>query len=239
MARWRGGVASLLLTFLLTGAVRADVTQLIVEGRYVSAYEQALERAEGEERREARAAMLVQAATAANLQATYHETEPVARSAWFARAAEAAQQAVELDPQNAEAHFQLARALGQRAAYLNLTQQLSLVNHVRSLLQRTLELEPDHAEARMALALWHLELAKSGMGWLYGARMEAVRPLFEEALALEPERLSVRVEYGATLERLGDTDAAREAYQAALAVEPQSAQDRYEQERALERLEAL
>lgn len=239
MARWRGGVVLMLLTLLLTGAVRADVAQLIVEGSYVPAYEQALERAEGEEGREARAAALVQAATAANLQATYHETEGEARSRWFARAADAAQQALELDPQSAEAHFQLARALGQRAAYLDLTQKLSLVTRVRGLLQRTLELEPDHAEARMALALWHLELAKSGMGWLYGARMEAVKPLFEEALELEPERLSVRVEYAATLERLGDLAAAREAYQAALAVEPQSAQDRYEQERALERLEAL
>ncbi len=212
----------LTLVFVLVLAhVLANPAELLKKGAFENAYEEALVFED-----------YVLAARAASFVAIYRATDDRDRAAWFARAEKAARQAIQQDPSNPEAHFELARALGRLAQYRGILQSLSLASAVRDELKKTLKLKPDHAGALVALALWHLELSQKGVGWLYGADAGQVIPLFEKAIRLEPEAIIHRVEYAKALLRLGKKAAARKQLEVALKLEPKDARDRLEQARA-------
>ncbi|AEB10852.1 tetratricopeptide repeat protein [Marinithermus hydrothermalis] len=216
---------------ILCGLVWAQPKALIAEGRFQEAYAQALEANT--------AKSLALAAQAASFQAIYLAENDAEREMWFSRAEQAARRAIELDPNYAEGYFELGRALGRLAQYRGILQSLFLASEVRNVLNKTLELDPQHAGARTALALWNLELAQRGVGFLYGARMDRVIPLFEEAIALEPEVIIHRVEYAEALSRMNRTEQARAQLEAALSLPAQSARDRFDQERARRMLAEL
>ncbi len=211
----------ILAAVLLLGLAFADPGALLQAGEFENAYEEALVYED-----------YVLAARAASFVALYRAKDDRARSTWFSRAEKAARQAIQRDPNNPEAHFELARALGRLAQYRGILQSLSLAAAVRDELKKTLKLKPDHAGALVALALWHLELSQKGVGWLYGADAGQVIPLFEKAIRLEPEAIIHRVEYAKALLRLGKKAEARKQLEVALKLEPKDARDRLEQERA-------
>ncbi len=161
------------------------------------------------------------------------------RSAWFARAEAAAKRAIQAEPKNPEAYFELARALGRLAQYRGILQSLSLAAGVRDNLKKALALKPDYASALVALAIWHLELSQKGVGWLYGADAGKVIPLFERAIELEPDRIIHRYEYARALYRLGKRREALKQLEIALSLPPRDARDEYVLAEAQELLEKL
>ena len=107
-------------------------------------------------------------ATAANKAAAIHSVE--ARGDEAIRLLEAAiargEQAVESLPDDANAHYMLALALGRYSQRISIVKALAsgIATRVREHLDSTVKLEPRHAEAQIALGLYHAEIvAKVGL----------------------------------------------------------------------------
>ncbi len=182
---------------------------------------------------------LAAAAEAANLMAQYRAQTDAERRVWLERAQETARRAVLLFPDAAEGYYQLAHAQAEVIRFVGVLAKLNLASQIKRNLERALELEPNHARAVMGLALWHLQLAKRGFGWLYGASLGEVVPLFEWAVTLAPQNVEIRKNYGFALMQLGRREAARAQLERALALPVQSVPDRLHHDRAAELLRKL
>jgi tetratricopeptide (TPR) repeat protein len=153
-------------------------------------------------------------------------TEGDAAEALYDEAVGAAKEAVELVPDDLEAHMALVRAWGRLAQYRGVLESLNLATLMKEELDLILARDPDHDGALHALALWHLNVP-----WIFGGRSEAMRPLFEQAIATKPTVLH-HLEYGESLLTLGDRAAAKAQLEAALALPAGTAADRDEQAQA-------
>ena len=128
-----------------------------------------------------------------------------------------AERAVELAPDDAGTHFEVARALGRAAQYRGVLASLNLAARVADALDLVLEMDPDHAAAWHARALYHHEVP-----WIAGGRAGLVVPSFERAIALEPDEISHRVGLaGVLVDREAYDDAAMQL-DAALASTPRT-----------------
>jgi tetratricopeptide (TPR) repeat protein len=214
----------LILALLLLGRAHADPNTLIAQGDYAAAYEEAVTHKNAQSQ--------VLAAQAASSQATYLETNQQGRENWLKRAEAAAQEAIKLDPKDAQAYFELARAKGLLARYQGILQNLGLAPELKKLFDKTLELNPENPDALVALAEWNLELWQHGVGWLYGGDKSRVILLFEKALKLAPKQVNLHVEYATGLEQLGKHKEAKQQLKEALALPAQDAADGFEQARA-------
>jgi len=214
------------MVFALTAA--AGAAELLKAGEFKAAYEAAV--AEGD---------WVLAARAASFYAMYQAEGKKEKNAWFSKAEAAAKRAIEEDPENPEAYFELARALGRLAQYRGILESISLASAVKENLDKALKLDPNYASAMVALALWHLELSQKGVGWLYGASSGRVIPLFKKAIELEPDRIIHRYEFARALLRLGKKQEAIEQLVIALSLPPQEARDEYVLEEAKKLLKEL
>ena len=216
---------------LLAAVALANPAALIDEGRFQEAYQEALGlgTAEG----------FALAAKAASYFAGYKATTDKDKEAWFTKAEQAAKQAIETDPNYPEGYFELARAQGRLAQFRGILASLNLASSVRDNLNKTLELDPNHDAAMVALAIWNLELAQKGVGWMYGASIKRVEPLFQKAIALNPTSIAHRLEYGQALIRLKKPDAARKQLKKALELPAKTWVDRADQEKARKLLSEL
>lgn len=213
------------LVCLLPAALAAtDVQQDIADGRYVAAYEAA--------NAVDTASSRVLAATAASDYAVYGQASESEQVAWLRRARDAAKSAVELDPGNAEAYVQLARAKGEIARRAGLFESLNVVNDLHDLFKHALAIDPDNPDALVGLAMWNLELTQHGVGWLFGAKKADILPLLEKGIAAAPAQVNLRVEYATALRALGDEKAATAQLEKALSLPARTAADRVEQQRA-------
>lgn len=145
----------------------------------------------------------------------------------------AAREAVELVPDDLEAHMALVRAWGRLAQYRGVLESLNLATLMKKELDLILEREPNHDGALHALALWHLNVP-----WVFGGRSDQTRALFDQAIAAQPTVLH-HLEYGEALITLGDPAAARAQFEAALELPARTAADRFEQAWAQELLGTL
>ena len=159
------------------------------------------------------------------------QTEGDAAEALYAAAVTAAKEAVELVPDDLEAHMALVRAWGRLAQSRGVLESLNLATLMKEELDFILERDPEHDGALHALALWHLNVP-----WVFGGRTDKVRGLFDQAIAVHPTVLH-HLEYGESLLTLGDPAAAKAQLEAALAMPAQTAADRNEQARAQTLLE--
>lgn len=116
------------------------------------------------------------------------------REALYEAALADAERAVELAPDDAEAHFELARALGRTAQFRGVLQSLNLASRMSDALDRAIELDPEHASAWHARALWHVEVP-----WIAGGRQGQVEPSFERAIEIEPDVIGHRVAFAEVL----------------------------------------
>lgn len=144
----------------------------------------------------------------------------------YDEAVTAAREAIQLVPDDLEAHMALVRAWGRLAQYRGVLESLNLATLMKEEMDLILERDPDHDGALHALALWHLNVP-----WIFGGRPEKTRGLFDQAIAIQPTVLH-HLEYGEALLELGDPTAARAQLEAALALPAETAADRYEQARA-------
>lgn len=213
---------------LVTAFAWAGASELLAAGEFQKAYAEAISAGE-----------YALAAKAASYYATYVAQSSRERELWFSKAEEAARKAIRENPGDAEGYFELARALGRLAQYRGILQSLSLAAEVRDNLKKALELNPNHAGAMVALAIWNLELAQKGVGWLYGASADRVIPLFEKAIALEPEEIIHRYEYARALARMGKKREALKQLEIALSLPPKDARDEYVLKEAQELFDKL
>ena len=217
-----------LVVALVVGVASAQVSlgnERIVSGDYAGAVE-AFETAVETNDRSAYAWLLL-ARSRTYLADTLPSSEADTRQALYASALEAAETAVALDPNEADAHMEVARAAGRNAQFQGVLNSINLAGTVKDALDRTLELEPDHGPALHALGLFHHEVP-----WIAGGRSRQVVPSFEAAIAAEPQRITHRVELAKILIAREETDAAREQLAAAIGIEPQSAADTADLEEA-------
>jgi len=217
---------------LVSALVWANPAELIDQGRFREAYNEAIA-ADGSAKSYAFAAM------AASYYATHVAKTEKEKESWYAKAESAAKKAIDADPQSPDGYFELARAQGRLALYRGILASLNLASSVRDNLKKAISLDPQYGAAYMALAMWNLEIAQKGVGWMYGASLKRVEPLFQKAIQLDPEVIPYRVQFAKALVRLKKPAAARKQYEKALTIPARTWLDRVYQDQARKGLEGL
>ena len=172
--------------------------------------------------------------------ANYLEKSEKNKLAMFMEIAEraAAQQAEE--PNNANAYYWQAYALGRYSQGISVAKALAqgLGSKVKTALETTIKLQPKHADAHIALGAFHAEVIdKVGklLGKTQGADAGTGLKLYREALNLNPGSAIAMVEYANGLVMLeGDKKMAEaeKLYADAAACTPMDAMERLDVEMA-------
>ena len=173
--------------------------------------------------------------------ANYLEPREAVRQALFRQVVERATTQAASEPDNCQALYWQAYALGRYSQGISVARALAqgLGSKVKRALERVIELQPHHADAHIALAAFHAEVIdKVGMlvgRMTYGVRAEAAVELFERGLQLNPHSASALMEYARGLLMLeGDARLAEATrlYEKAAALEPADARERLDVELA-------
>ncbi|WP_418317724.1 hypothetical protein [Piscinibacter sakaiensis] len=179
------------------------------------------------------------------LYATYLEKNEKTKLASFQEVAERAEAQAEAEPDNANAHYLMAYALGRYSQGISVAKALSqgLGAKVKAALERTIELQPKHADAHVALGAFHAEVIDkvgSLLGRTQGASKSAGLEHFKTALKLNPDSAITMVEYANGLVMLEGDKKMKEAtklYEQAAACEPMDAVEKLDVEMAKAELE--
>lgn len=138
---------------------------------------------------------------AAMIYANYLEVDSDAKLDIFQQIAERCEALQASEPDNANAWYFHAYALGRYSQDISIAKALAqgLGGKIRASLDRAMGLEPQHADAHIALGTWHAEIIDkvgSMMGGLtYGAKKEAGEKHFRAALEINPDSAIARTEY--------------------------------------------
>jgi tetratricopeptide (TPR) repeat protein len=184
---------------------------------------------------------LVLANQATAIYANYLEPRESVRLSMFRQVIERAAAQAAAEPDNCQALYWQAYALGRYSQGISVARALAqgLGTKLKGALERVIELQPDHADAHIALAAFHAEVIDK-VGALvgrmtYGVRADMSIELFERGLELHPHAPNALMEYGRALlmlrgdERLGE---ATQLYEKAAAMEPVDAKERLDVELA-------
>lgn len=169
------------------------------------------------------------------------QAEKVERRQYYVLGEKAARKAVALCPNEAEAHFQLAVAVGRVALDVGGKTKVELSKEVKAEGEKALTLNPDHDGALHLLGRWHREVAnlsgilKTFAKVLYGglppASNEEAIAYFQKAIALKPEHINHHLELARTYRMVGNWAAAKEHYDKVLSLPVADADDpSYKQE---------
>ena len=173
--------------------------------------------------------------------ANYLEPREATRLALFMQVAERAEAQARQEPENANAWYWQAYALGRYSQGISVAKALAqgLGSQVKKALEKAMALAPQHADARIALGAFHAEVIdKVGPligSMTYGAKKEVGLQLFQDALRLHPDSAIGMIEYAKALVMLeGDRrmQEATELYQQAAARTPQDAMEHLDVEMA-------
>ena len=177
------------------------------------------------------------------IHASYLLDDKYAKREAFEQAAAQAERLQKRDPDNANAWYFHALALGRYSQVVSVSKALSqgLGDKVRASLEKALALAPDHAEAHIAFGAWHAEiLDKLGAmigGLTYGAKKDEVERHFKAALGVMPDSAIARMEYANAIAMLHGKSRLKEAealYAEAAECEPLDAMERLDVEAARE-----
>ena len=138
-----------------------------------------------------------------------------------ARALTLAEEAIRLDPNNADAYLQSARAIGLHAGIVGNLRAVrqGLGGKTHDLVLAALERAPDEPEAHLGLAGWHADIVAAGFiarAMFKDANKEDAVKHYERALELGRDSKLVRLEYARRLPKL-DRKGGRERARALLA----------------------
>jgi len=173
--------------------------------------------------------------------ANYLEPRESVRLVLFKQVAERATAQVAAEPDNCQALYWQAYALGRYSQGISVARALAqgLGGKVKGALERVIELQPHHADAHAALGAFHAEVIDkvgSLVGRMtYGVRADTAIELFERSLQLNPHSASVLMEYARGLLMLQGESRMAEAtrlYEKAAALEPADARERLDVELA-------
>ena len=164
---------------------------------------------------------LVRASLAAVTFAEFHDNL-VERDSLITRAARDARRAVALTPDDAEAQFALARALGRYALTQGVRERVKLAAEIRAAAERAIAINPNHAGALHVLALWHQNVMELGgvqrlaARTLLGAKglgdasWEKAVTNLEAAVRAQPDAMVHRLNLGRLYAKRKQWDQARE-----------------------------
>lgn len=151
-----------------------------------------------------------------------------AQKALFRKAERYARAAVQRDSTDAELWFHLARALGRTALSVGVRDRVRYAVEIRRCAQRALAIAPDHPGALHVLGMWNAEVKRlSGVELFFARRFlgggvlgqanwaDAVRYM-ERAVAVDPDRLSHRLDLAGVYADVGQKARAREVYQSVI-----------------------
>ena len=173
--------------------------------------------------------------------ANYLEKKEKARLDLFLEAARRAEAHAAAAPDNANAWYWQAYALGRYSQGISVAKALAqgLGSKVKDALERAIALQPRHADAHIALGAFHAEVIdKVGTligGMTYGAKKEVGLKMFQQALALHPGSPIALIEYANGLVMLEGDRRMKEAtrlYEQAAALAPADAMERLDVELA-------
>lgn len=171
--------------------------------------------------------------------------------ATFGKAVEHAREAVRLAPDSASAHVWLAVALGRQALREGARTKLAISKEIKAEADRAIALDPNIGRAWHVLAMWNIKVsslnaiermaANAVLGGVpKGASFENAEAAFKKAIALEPQYINHRLEYGRLLKDLKrPADARRELERAVALPATSSALDARFQSEAKALLEKL
>jgi len=178
---------------------------------------------------------------AACIYATYLEQKEKARLDLYLEVAERAAAQVAANPQNVNAHYWQAYALGRYSQGISVAKALAqgLGTKVKGELENVIKLQPKHVDAHIALGAFHADVIdKVGLliaGMTYGAKKDTGLSLLQQALKLNFESVIGMIEYANAMMMLeGDKmikDATR-LYQQAAKAKPMDATERLDVEMA-------
>ncbi len=137
---------------------------------------------------------------AANIYATYLETDSEWKRAIFLHAAERAEALQAAAPELANAYYFHAQALGRYSQEISIVKALArgIASKVKASLDKAVRLEPNHAEAHIALGAYHAEIVNKVGAMLasltYGASKDEAVKHFALARKLLPDSAIARIE---------------------------------------------
>lgn len=166
--------------------------------------------------------------------ANYLERKEKTRLDLFQEAAQRAERQAREEPQNPNAWYWHAYALGRYSQAVHVAKALAqgLGGKVKECLERTIALQPQHADAHIALGAFHAEVIdKVGSligSMTYGAKKDVGLQCFDDALRLHPRSAIGLIEYANGLVMLEGEKKIAEAtrmYRQAAAMEPLDAKE--------------
>jgi tetratricopeptide (TPR) repeat protein len=173
------------------------------------------------------------------------------RTRFYRNAERYARRAVALMPQDAEGHFQLARAIGRNALTMGTRDRIKFAKEVRSEALAALQHDPKHPGALHVMGMWNAEVMRlSGLsrmiaktflgGQIFGEASwkEAVRYM-EESAAAEPGRLVHHLDLGQIYADVGEPAKAREQLELVVRGTPTEFNDRHYKTEAEQKLREL
>ena len=152
----------------------------------------------------------------------------------YQRALDYAKKEVQLAPNSAQAHLDLAITTGKLATVSGAGTKLDLAPIVRDEAQRTIELDPGNWQAYHVLGVWNREIATLGgfkkfgaslMGGLPKASLEDAVSNLEKADSLAPNSIRNHLELARTYEKAKRLADARAQYQKAVSLTPTDPRD--------------
>ena len=150
-----------------------------------------------------------------------------------------ARRAVEVNPGDAEGHFNLARALGKNALTQGPRARIKYATDVRAHALECLKINPKHPGCLHVMGMWNAEvmrlngftrmLAKNLLGAkvFSSANWNDAKRYMEESVANEPDRITHRVDLAGVYRDMGDKAKARAEYQAAMKLPNRDYNDRH------------
>lgn len=173
--------------------------------------------------------------------ANYLERKEKNRLDLFMQVAERAEAQQATDPQNPNAWYWQAYAMGRYGQGISVSKALAqgLGGKVKTALEQTIKLAPKHADAHIALGAFNAEVIdKVGSligSMTYGVKKETGLALFRQALTLNPGSAVAMTEYANGMVMLEGDKRMKEAtrlYEQAAACEPLDAMERLDVEMA-------
>jgi tetratricopeptide (TPR) repeat protein len=177
--------------------------------------------------------------------ANYLEKSEKNKLALFQEVVARAEAQIAEEPDNPNAHYWLAYALGRYSQGISVAKALAqgLGTKVKTALETTIKLQPKHADAHIALGAFHAEVIdKVGklLGKTQGADAATGLKMFSQALKLNPSSAIAMIEYANGLVMLEGDKKMKDAtklYEDAAACDAQDAMERLDVELAKAELE--
>lgn len=206
----------LLVAFSLAFADIDSANSLIDEGDFAGAVAALESIIEGEPENIEAHYTLASALT--SLAGTYDDATEA--EATYDLAARAALRAIEIDPNEAQGHYQRARALGRLAQFRGILQSLFMAGDIKGGFEKAIELDDQIGGAFHGLAAFHAQAP-----FIAGGDGSQAEPLFLRAIELDPEKPLRYLEFAEMLIERKELDKAKVQLDILLALEAKTSDD--------------